>query len=342
MSDTSTDFYTRQAAEARGPESQGPPKRKKRLKKILIASGVSIVLVIGAVVGAGLLYVNNLASRVHRIPVLALDAKDQPAELAGSMTILLTDTQVIPGNDTDTGLVELLHLNASQNRGGVVSIPANAEVSVPGHGKMEIGQTLDIGGPSLMVKTIEQLTGDRINHYSAIDFAALPDVIGALGGVNVDVPYTVTSVGFTFHRGINHLNAADALAYARQPGVSEIGREELQENLLRAILDKIGRDDLFRPGHDIALLDAVVNAVSVDSNMSNSQIESLALRLADLRGRDGTFVDAATRHSTRNFGDQPVLLNKSIDRQLWLAIRDDNIAGFAQRFPGTVTPGAPG
>ena len=29
MSDTSTDFYTRQAAEARGPESQGPPKRKQ-------------------------------------------------------------------------------------------------------------------------------------------------------------------------------------------------------------------------------------------------------------------------------------------------------------------------
>ena len=72
---------------------------------------------------------------------------------------------------------------------------------MPGHGRMELGGTLPLGGPSLMVETIEQLTGDRINDYSAIDFAALPSVIGALGGVTVDVPYAVISDGFTFPAG---------------------------------------------------------------------------------------------------------------------------------------------
>ena len=343
MSDSTTDFYTRQAAEARGPESQGPPKRKRRkLRRIVIASSTSIVLVVGAVAGGAFFYANNLASKVHRIDVAALTAKVQPSARHGSLTILLTDTQAVPDQNTNTGLIELLHLNANEHVGGVVSFPANAYVRVPGHGRMELGHTLAIGGPSLMVETIEHLTGVRINDYSAIDFAALPAVVGALGGVDVDVPFPVTSFGFHFHAGINDLNAADALAYVRQLGVSEIGREQLQENLLRAILDKIARGGLFRPGRDIAVLKAVVNAVSVDSTLSNSALEHLALRLSDLKGRDGTFVDVAVKHGSPLRGDTlPVLLNTRIDDQLWRAIRDDNIAGFARRFPQTITPGAP-
>ena len=342
MSDTSIEFYTRQAAEARGPEPQGPPRRKrKKLKRILIASGTSIVLVVGAVAGAAYVYANNLASSVHRIHVAALTAKVQPSELRGSLNILLTDTQAMPDQSTNTGLIELLHLNANEHRGGMVSFPANVFVEVPGHGRMELGHTLAVGGPSLMIETIEHLTGVRINDYSAIDFAALPSVVGALDDVEVDVPYTTTSFGFTFHAGINDLTAADALAYVRQPGVSEVGRMELQENLLRAILDKIGRDGLFRPGRDIAVLKAVVNAVSVDSTLSNSALEHLALRLSDLKGRDGVSIDVPTTGSPRTGDTEPVYLTR-VARHLWQAIRDDNIAGFAQRYPSTVTPGAPG
>jgi LCP family protein required for cell wall assembly len=342
MSDTSTEFYTRQAAEARGPDSQGPPKRKhKKLKRILIASGTSLVLVVGALVGTTYFYVNNLASKVHRIDVAALTAKVQPSALRGSVTILLTDTQVVPGANTDTGLVELLHLNANQKRGGMVSFPANLVVKVPGHGRMQLGHTLAVGGPSLMVETIEHLTNVRINDYSAIDFAALPRVVGAMGGVDVDVPFPVTSFGFHFHAGINHLTAANALAYVRQPGVSEVGRMQLQENLLRAILDKIGRDGMFKPGRDLAVLDAVVKAVSVDSTLSNSQLEHLALRLSDLKGRDGVSIDVPTTGSPRTGDTENVFLTTRIAKHLWQAIRDDNIAGFAQRYPQTVTPGAP-
>jgi len=341
MSDTSIDFYTQQAAEARGPDSQGPPKRKrKKLKRTLIASGASLVLLAGAAVAGSYVFVNNMAGSVHRIHVAALTAKVQPPARLGSLTILLTDTQVVPGANTNTGLVELLHLNANGHRGGMVSFPANLFVKVPGHGRMQLGHTLAVGGPSLMVETIEHLTHVRINDYSAINFAAVPSVVGAVGGVAVDVPFAVTSFGFHFHAGINHLTAANALAYVRQPGVSEVGRMELQENLLRAILDKIGRGGLFKPGRDIAVLRAVVNAVSVDSTLSNSQLEHLALRLSDLKGRDGVSIDVPTTGSPRSGDTEPVFLTR-IATHLWQAIRDDNIAGFAQRYPFTVTPGAP-
>ncbi len=349
MSDTSTkDFYTRQAAEARGPESPRPSRRKRRgrrVKRIVIASGTSLVVLAGIVIGGTFLVSNHLANGVHRVHVFALDAKSQrtlAGGLPGSMTILLTDTGVIPGNNTEAGLVELLHLNASQHSGAVVSLPADAVVAVPGHGRMEIGETLAIGGPSLMIETLEQLTDVRIDHYSAVDFASLPAVVGAMHGVDVDVPYTTTSFGFTFHAGINKLNAADALAYVRQPSVSEIGREQLQENLLRAIMDKIAARRYFA-ATDYQVLNAVVHAVTVDSNLSNEQLESLALRLGDLTGQDGTFVDAQVLNGSPTFGDdQPVYLNNRLDRKLWRAIRTDSVAQFAQEYPFTVTPGAPG
>jgi LCP family protein required for cell wall assembly len=349
MSDTSVQgFYTRQAAEARGPEPPRPPRRKqggRRVKRILIASGASLVVLAGVLVGGTFLVAHHLANGVHRIPVLALDAKNQAAwsgGMSGSMTILLTDTGAFPGNDRDTGLIELLHLNAGQHSGAVVSLPADALVPVPGHGRMEIGDALGLGGPSLLVEALERLTDIRIDHYSAIDFGSLPEVVGAMHGVDVDVPYTVTSDGFTFPAGINDLNAADALAYVRQADVSEIGREELQENLLRAIMDKIASKRYF-VATNWGVLNAVVHAVSVDSNFSDRQLESLALHLGVLRGRDGTFVDAQVLNGSPTSGDDlPVHLNSRLDRKLWRAIRTDSVAHFAQEYPFTVTPGAPG
>jgi LCP family protein required for cell wall assembly len=346
MSDTSTrDFYTRQAESARGPETHRPPGRggrHKRLKRILIASGASLVVLIGAVVAGGYMFANHLAGKVHRIPnIVALDAKNQPAARSGSMTILLTDTGVVPGANYETGLVELLHLNAGQGGGGSVSFPANLLVSVPGRGQMRLGQTLMVGGPSLMIRTLELLTNVRINHYAAVNFEGLPSVVGSMNGVNVDVPYTVTSDGFTFRAGVNDLNSADVLAYVRQTAVSQVGRTELQENLLRAIMDKIATHRYF-VATNYRVLDAVVAALSVDSNMSNSELESLALQLGTLRGRDGVFIDVPTLGSPTAGYSQPVRLRSGLGRKLWHAIRTDSLAAFAQQYPFTVTPGAPG
>jgi len=339
MSDTSVDFYRQQAAEARGPEQQDPPKRKRRkLRRVLIASGVSLVLLVGAVAVGGYAYYDHLASSVKRIQVAALMAKDQPFEARGSMNVLLTDSGVIPGADRQTGLIELMHLNASGQGGAVISFPANTEVRVPHHGYTELGDTLGLGGPSLMIETLERLTGVRINHYSVIDFAGLGQVIGAVGGVNVTVPQAFTSFGFHFNKGVDRITSADALDYVRQIMVSEVGRMELQENLFRAVLHKIANRHLFL--HP-SVLDAVVRAVSVDSNLSNSQLVSLGERLAHLQGSSGVSIDVPTTGSPQRGGMAPVFLRSRIAHKLWRAINHDTVLQFAQRYPFTVTPSAP-
>jgi LCP family protein required for cell wall assembly len=351
MSETSTqDFFTRQAEEARGPEPQEPPKRKRRrLKRVIIASSVSLVVMLGAVVGGSVLYINHEVSSIHRVPVAALTAAHKPAEAHGAMNVLLTDTGVMPHASYDTGFIEVLHLNANQQGGAVISFPANVIVSVPGRGQMQLGQTLAVGGPSLMIATLEKLTHIRIDHYAAIDFAGLTDAVNAMGGVDVDVPYTTTSFGWTFHRGINHLAgvtrgvASDVLAYVRQPAVSEVGRMQLQENLLRAILRKIARRNFFERGFaNFRVLNAIVDALTVDSDFGPSQLRHLALRLGDLEGRDGVSIDVPTTGSPRTGGTSSVVLIHKLSSKLWHAVRHDQVMAFAHRYPFTVTPIAPG
>jgi hypothetical protein len=158
MSDTSIqDFYTQQAQEARGPEPPRPSRhrrRRKRLIRIAIAAAGSLVAVVGLLAGGGYLYFNHEIGSVQRIHVAALDAKDQPLAPRGSMTILLTSSGLFPAQDGPTGLIELIHFNANLDGGAVISFPANVLVHVPGHGEQRLGETLGLGGPSLMPSSI--------------------------------------------------------------------------------------------------------------------------------------------------------------------------------------------
>ena len=82
----------------------------------------------------------------------------------------------------------LLHVNASGYNGGVVSIPPQSIVNVPGHGRMEIEEALVLGGPSLLVQTVQDLTHIQIDHYARIDFSHVGHVVNVMGGVNVTLP----------------------------------------------------------------------------------------------------------------------------------------------------------
>jgi LCP family protein required for cell wall assembly len=344
MSDTSTqDFYTRQAAEARGPEPPRPSRRKQRRKRVIritIAAASSLVVLAGALVGGSALWVDRQLGSVQRIHVAALDAKNQPLASPGSMTILLTASGLFPDQNVATGLIELIHFNADFQGGAVISFPANVLVDVPGYGEQRLGETLALGGPSLLIETLEHLTGVDINHYSRVTYSGLDQIVGAINGVNVDVPFPITSFGFRFHAGENHIDSADALAYVRQVAVSQVTRTELQENLFRAILHKICGRGLFDTSN-FGVLEAVVRAVSVDSNLSNEQLVHLARALAHHMQGPGESIVVPTTGPPDAGYTTPVYLRTRIAERLWRAIRDDSVAEFAQRYPFTVTPIAP-
>jgi len=342
------------------PQQPRRSRRKRRAVRIALASGAAVAVLAAGVAGVGYALVNHLAGNIHRIPnvFVGLDAANQPVMPAASrrsMTILLTGSETVPahigGSGVDgsstapegqSGLIALVHIDADRRAGAIVSIPPNALVHVPGHGVTQLWNALPFGGPSLLIRTVEQLTNVRIDHYSVVDFNGLASTLGPLGGVNVDVPEWTTSDGVVFHPGINHLTSATAIDYLRQTSLSEDGRVLRQQALLRAVLDKIAAEHLLTdPTAGFSILNAFTKALSVDSNFTNSALESLALHLHLLGGRSGTFVSAPVARTLTLHGQSAVSLNSYISRKMWQAVRHDAVAAFARRYPFTVTPYAP-
>ena len=366
MSETPGTHEPIDAADPAGAEHRAglvpvrPARRKRRARRIVLVSLTSVLTVVGAVLLGGLLAVNHLENNVHRIPnaFAGLDAANQPVmppATKGSMTILLTGSKTAPahrggsgidgastGPEYDSGLIALVHINANGRAAAIVEIPPNTLVQVPGHGRMEIDRALGIDGPALLIRTVEQLTDVRIDHYSVVDFNGLTSTLGPLHGVSVDIPDRSTVNGVKFHAGMNHLNSSKALDYVRDAALTEDQRVLRQESLLRAILDKIAQEHLLNsPESGFKILNAFTKALSVDSNFTNSDLRSLALHLHLLGAGSGTFVTAPIQRTRTFHGRSAVTLNPVVSGQLWQAIRNDAVAAFAKKFPETVTPGAP-
>ncbi|HEX9528471.1 MAG TPA: LCP family protein [Streptosporangiaceae bacterium] len=342
-------------AEASGPAGPvrpaKPARRHRRARRIAVIAVASVVAVAGVVALGGFLAVRHLEGNIHRIPnvftrLTAVTTPVMPAATRHSMTILLTGSDTVPAQRGGSGidrsstapqepsaLIALVHLNANRKAGAIVSIPANTVVDVPGHGRTKISNSLRLGGPSLLIGTVQRLTGVRIDHYVVVDVAGLASALGPLGGVNVSLPAATTSNGVAFHAGVNHLTSATALDYAEQASLSEERHALRQQALLRAILDKLARENLLGdPASAFGILNAFTKALSVDSNFSNSDLQSLAMHLHLLGAGSGTFVTAPV---------QGTHLNGPVSHQLWNAIRHDAVASFAQQHPSTVTTAAP-
>jgi LCP family protein required for cell wall assembly len=315
-------------------EAEQPVRCKPRGRRNVMLSGLAVLVLIGAAAAAGFLIVNNLVSRVPRINVGRLP----PSGV--SQTILITGTGSgatggsAPVSQAQfSGLIMLLHINARQNAGAVVSIPPRVMVQVPGKGTMELQGALAAGGPALLVRTVEQLTHVQINHYAQVDFSHAAKVINALGGVDVSMLKPGTSAGHTFHAGINHLNGATALYYALDTSTTDGDRILRQQNLLRAMMSKLGRHLLTTPLTMVRVLGALTSMMTVDSNFTNSELMALAKELATLSGRAGTFVTAPS-----HMAGKKLVLDTPMSSQLWRAITHDSVAAFARKDPSTVTP----
>jgi len=319
------------------PGQRRPRGRRRpwRIALISLGSLLGLVLVVAA---GGYLYVNHLVSSIPRVKVAYLAA----VTANSGQTFLVTANPLGPtgANGQSTSLPNysklfmLLHINANGKAGGAVTIPGDTVVNVPGFGAHPLWYALQKGGPSLAVETIARLTGDPINHYARVDFTHVATLVDAVGGVDVTIPKTSTSFGQTFQAGVNHLTGVTAVYYARDPSLSDEDRTLRQEVLVRNVLAKIGDDHLLtNPVTMVHVLKVITSALTVDSNMTNSEVTSLARQLGGLGSSAATFVTAATRTVHGQ-----LVVNPAIDNQLWTAIKHNNIEGFAAMHSSLVTP----
>ena len=348
-----------------GGGGEGKRRRKRHGGRVAVGVVACVLALLCVAAVGGYTIINRLTNSVRTIPhaFRGLNDSARPATPAGArqaMTILLAGSDIRSAAPTTgvgavsrpfqpgeqrSDLVMLVHIDADRRAASLISIPRDSWVRVPGHGMMKVNAALSVGGPALMIATVEHLTHVRINHYAVIDFQGFRAMVQALDGVDVEVAEQTASGGVIFHRGLNKLTPAQALAYVRQrdglPG-GDLSRIQRQQNLIRAIFAKTaGQHVLTDPLTLYRLLNALTHALSVDATFTPAKLRSLALQLHGLRGRNVTFVTAPVRGLGWEDGQSVVYLNASRCAALWSAIRHNSVAAFAKKFPATLTPAAP-
>jgi LCP family protein required for cell wall assembly len=229
-------------------------------------------------------------------------------------------------DNTDT--LMLVHIPANHASAQVVSLPRDTWINIPGHGMNKINAALGIGGPQLMVKTIEQATGLVINDYVEINFIGFVKVIDALGGVNVCLPFAVNDSysGLHLSAGKHHVDGVTALEFVRDRhsfALSDIARIGDQQQLLSsALTEAMSSGLLANPIRLEQFLSSITAAVQVDNGFN---LIELAQELRGLRAQDVTFttVPLATINYMTPTGQSAVLWDKPAADALFKRLRDD-------------------
>ncbi len=154
---------------------------------------------------------------------------------------------------TDTMI--LLSLDPASRTAGMLSIPRDLWVNIPGFEPAKINQAYrdgelydaEGGGPGLAIQTVEELLGMDIDYYAVVDFYAFEQFIDELGGVKVNVPeeIVVDPLGpnntKTLKAGVQTLPGDLALAYARARNTagSDFDRAARQQQVIMGIRDRL-------------------------------------------------------------------------------------------------------
>jgi LCP family protein required for cell wall assembly len=177
----------------------------------------------------------------ERVNILLLGTDKRPDE-----AIARTDTMILVTVDPNT------------KTAGMLSIPRDLWVSVPGYYEDRINKAFFLGqqdgypggGAALAMKTIQYNLGVPIHFYVKVDFSGFEQIVDTLGGIDIYVPETIddptypdNNYGyepFYIEAGQHTLNGHDTLRYARTrhtPG-ADFSRARRQQQVLLAIRDK--------------------------------------------------------------------------------------------------------
>ena len=318
------------------PVAAAPKPRWRRvLRSLVIVTTIVVTVAVLAAVGTGVWVQSRLGGQVEHLPS-AMPQGKRPAESAGdSMNILLmgSDKRVdgsVAGQRSDTMMV--VHVPSDRSGLGVVGIPRDSWVQVPGRGPAKINAAFAWGGPALAVETVENLTDVRIDHVAVIDWEGFKALTDAMGGVEITVPATVTDgySGRTWQAGTQRMDGATALDYVRQrAGLAggDFDRIKRQQNFLRALMAQVLSTRTFaNPFRMYDALDAVTANLTVDAGWSTGDLRDFGWSLRSVRSEDVAFTTVPVK-GTGMEGDQSVVyLDRQAGEEMWQAVREDAVA----------------
>jgi len=262
---------------------------------------------------------------------------------------LLEDGDWDPGTYlSDTMMV--VHVPADRKAAYVVSIPRDSYVPIfdgegEEHGRNKINAAFSEYGPFGSWRTVEQLSGVRIDHMAVIDYAGFNQLTQAIGGVDIYVPesFTDTQQDVTWEQGWNHLEGERALQYVRtRHGLAngDFDRIDRQQNFLRAVLNKTLADGTI--GNPVKLsnvLSAVKDHLAVDADWSTGALRGLAFSLRGIDAKKVRFLTLPLlRYDTLPDAGAVNIIDTQAAKRLWQSVLDDKVGPYLKKNPDDELP----
>ncbi|MGS2617277.1 LCP family protein [Micromonospora sp. LZ34] len=336
-----------------GPGGPGRPERRgprPRWGRIALVAGVA-VLVLALLGGAGAwFYARNLNNDLARTDPFSEITGGRPVKpVEGALNILLVgsdsrdpDAPVDQSSKWRADTIIVMHIPSDHQQAYLVSIPRDLYVPIPESANAECGSgrrgkinaAFAFGGLPLAVRTVECFTDVRLDHVMAIDFAGFKQVTDALGGVDLKVERTITSIHKpyrTFTKGVNHMDGAEALDWIRQRKQfpdGDFARMRHQQEFLRALMDKAASSGtLTNPKKLHDFLQSVTDAVTVDQGFS---LMDMAVQFRNLRGQNLTFVTSPHVGSQTINGESVVVSDREKALAMYRAMAGDTMADWVK------------
>lgn len=336
---------------ARDPAS-GPPttvgtadgRRPRRSRRVVLVLAATLALLLAWPVGLAV-WANG---KIQHVPALS----GGPGTPGTTYLLAGSDSRGdggIPQDGTEgarTDTIMVLEVPSS-GPASLISLPRDTYVDIPGHGPAKLNAAFSLGGPTLLVTTVEKITGLTVDHYVEIGLGGLAQIVDAVGGVELCMDPAVDKVDFPVNDpdsglvwaapGCQTVDGRLALAYARMRKADregDIGRARRQQRLISAVTAKVAQPSLvLHPGRQVALIDAGTAALALSDGSSSLDLARMALAFRSATGPDGVRGTPPIKNPDYRPGGvgSTVLLDPDTTPAFWTSVEN-----------GTLTPGAVG
>lgn len=230
-------------------DDYGRTKKRKKRTGLRIFLGI---LLLGMVVILGYGYsvyrnVNDAVETIHT-PVVTEEVREDSVDLNKQhpISILLLGIDSGDLGRTEQGRsdsIVVATINPNTKKMVLLSIPRDTYGEIVGNGTSDkINHAYAFGGTAMSINTVQKLLDIPIDYYITVNMAGIQEIVDVLGGIEVESPLAFTADGYTFSEGVNHLDGASALSFARMrydDPLGDTGRQTRQRLIIEGVIKKI-------------------------------------------------------------------------------------------------------
>ncbi|MCX5382080.1 LCP family protein [Streptomyces sp. NBC_00083] len=283
---------------AAAEEGAATPNRRRHWLR-WTALGVSVVVLAAA--GTGWWFYRKLNGNIHTDTSTARELdkyeRDRPDPVVrGAENLLLIGSDSRAGSNSSYGRDDggsqrsdttiLLHLAADRQSATAVSLPRDLMADLPACGEpdgttskaqfAQFNSAFEIGGAACTIRTVEKMTGVRIDHHMVVDFSGFKDMVDAVDGVEVCLkePVEDRQAHLKLPAGRQLLRGEQALGFVRSRhgfgDGSDTQRMDRQQQFLGSLMKKVQSNGvLLNPARLVPVLDAATRSITTDAGLNS-------------------------------------------------------------------------